>query len=115
MLGLLSVINTNDPDLTSLSLGIDLTIVGLSLSSTDSLYKTFGSPWSDELAKGELEYCSPTCYYAKTPPPLHVSFYVVVLFADMNGVLEEYMIYQICYCGYSNYISLKFSYQPCFM
>ncbi|XP_042426144.1 probable NOT transcription complex subunit VIP2 [Zingiber officinale] len=71
MLGLLSVINMNDPDLTSLSLGIDLTTVGLSLSSTDSLYKTFGSPWSDEPAKGELEYCSPTCYYAKTPPPLH--------------------------------------------
>ncbi|KAG6501893.1 hypothetical protein ZIOFF_041777 [Zingiber officinale] len=58
--------------LTSLSLGIDLTTVGLSLSSTDSLYKTFGSPWSDEPAKGELEDCSPTCYYAKTPPPLHV-------------------------------------------
>ncbi|XP_042451381.1 probable NOT transcription complex subunit VIP2 isoform X2 [Zingiber officinale] len=71
MLGLLSVINTNDPDLTSLALGIDLTTVGLSLSSTDSLYKTFGSPWSDEPAKGELEYCIPTCYYAKTPPPLH--------------------------------------------
>lgn len=27
---------------------------------------------------------------------------------------QEYMTYQICYCGCSNYISPNFSYQPCF-
>ncbi|WOL04597.1 putative NOT transcription complex subunit VIP2 isoform X1 [Canna indica] len=69
--GLLSVIRMNDPDLTSLALGIDLTTLGLNLNSSDNLYKTFGSPWSDEPAKGEPEYCIPTCYYSKPPPPLH--------------------------------------------
>ena len=72
LLGLLSVIRMNDPDLTSLALGIDLTTLGLNLNSTDNLYKTFASPWSDEPAKGEPEYCIPSCYYAKPPPPLQV-------------------------------------------
>ncbi|KAG6517522.1 hypothetical protein ZIOFF_020914 [Zingiber officinale] len=76
-------------NLTSLSLGIDLTTVGLSLSSTDSLYKTFGSPWSDEPAKGELEYCSPTCYYAKTPPPLHLSTLFYVFYRMLEKVVME--------------------------
>ncbi|XP_038980791.1 probable NOT transcription complex subunit VIP2 [Phoenix dactylifera] len=70
LLGLLSVIRTNDPDLTSLALGIDLRRLGLNLNSSDNLHKTFGSPWSDEPAKGEPEYCIPTCYDAKQPPPL---------------------------------------------
>ncbi|KAG1371419.1 putative NOT transcription complex subunit VIP2 [Cocos nucifera] len=74
LLGLLSVIRMNDPDLTSLALGIDLTTLGLNLNSSDNLHKTFGSPWSDEPAKGDPEYCIPACYYAKQPPPLQVCF-----------------------------------------
>ncbi|RWW06759.1 hypothetical protein BHE74_00007690 [Ensete ventricosum] len=58
--GLLSVIRMYDPDLTSLALGIDLTTLGLNLNSSENLYKTFGSPWSDEPAKGEPDYCIPT-------------------------------------------------------
>lgn len=77
--GLLSVIRRNDPDLTSLALGIDLTTLGLNLNSTENLHKTFGSPWSDEPAKGDPEYSVPQCYYAKQPPPLSVSFFVVLL------------------------------------
>lgn len=73
LLGLLSVIRLNDLDLSSLALGIDLTTLGLNLNSTDTLYKTFGSPWSEEPAKGEPEFCVPPCYYAKPPPELHVS------------------------------------------
>lgn len=74
LLGLLSVIRMNDPDLTSLALGIDLTTLGLNLNSTDNLHKTFGSPWSNEPAKGEPQCTVPECYYAKQPPVLHVSF-----------------------------------------
>ncbi|GAA0147501.1 general transcription factor [Lithospermum erythrorhizon] len=71
MLGLLSVIRMSDPDLTSLALGIDLTTLGLNLNSTENLHKTFGSPWSDESAKGDPEFVVPRCYYAKQPPPLN--------------------------------------------
>lgn len=73
LLGLLSVIRMSDPDLTSLALGIDLTTLGLNLNSTENLHKTFGSPWSDEPAKGDPEFSVPQCYYAKQPPALHVS------------------------------------------
>ncbi|BBH04872.1 NOT2 / NOT3 / NOT5 family [Prunus dulcis] len=72
LLGLLSVIRMSDPDLTSLALGIDLTTLGLNLNSTENLHKTFGSPWSDEPAKGDPEFSVPQCYYAKQPPALHV-------------------------------------------
>lgn len=64
----------NDPDLSSLALGIDLTTLGLNLNSPDNLHKTFGSPWSDEPVKGEPEHVVPECYYSKSPPPLHVRF-----------------------------------------
>ncbi|KAG4979819.1 hypothetical protein JHK85_033777 [Glycine max] len=72
LLGLLSVIRMSDPDLTSLALGIDLTTLGLNLNSSENLHKTFGSPWSDESAKGDPEFTVPQCYYAKQPPALHV-------------------------------------------
>lgn len=79
LLGLLSVIRMSDPDLTSLALGIDLTTLGLNLNSTENLHKTFGSPWSDEPAKGDPEFSVPQCYYAKQPPALHVSYIFFVL------------------------------------
>ncbi|KAM3374101.1 putative NOT transcription complex subunit VIP2 isoform X1 [Capsicum galapagoense] len=75
MLGLLSVIRMSDPDLTSLALGIDLTTLGLNLNSAENLHKTFGSPWSDEPAKGDPEFTVPQCYYAKQPPPLNQAYF----------------------------------------
>ncbi|KAK9940344.1 hypothetical protein M0R45_017010 [Rubus argutus] len=75
LLGLLSVIRMSDPDLTSLALGIDLTTLGLNLNSTENLHKTFGSPWSDEPAKGDPEFSVPQCYYAKQPPSLHQGYF----------------------------------------
>ncbi|XP_054815545.1 probable NOT transcription complex subunit VIP2 isoform X4 [Prosopis cineraria] len=75
LLGLLSVIRMSDPDLTSLALGIDLTTLGLNLNSSENLHKTFGSPWSDEPAKGDPEFTVPQCYYAKQPPALHQSYF----------------------------------------
>ncbi|KAG2673616.1 hypothetical protein I3843_13G087800 [Carya illinoinensis] len=80
LLGLLSVIRMSNPDLTSLALGIDLTTLGLNLNSTENLHKTFGSPWSDEPAKGDPEFTVPQCYYAKQPPALHVSCFYHFLF-----------------------------------
>ncbi|EXC04349.1 putative NOT transcription complex subunit VIP2 [Morus notabilis] len=75
LLGLLSVIRMSDPDLTSLALGIDLTTLGLNLNSTENLHKTFGSPWSDEPAKGDPEFNVPQCYFAKQPPALHQGYF----------------------------------------
>ncbi|KAL4365436.1 hypothetical protein AHAS_Ahas07G0105900 [Arachis hypogaea] len=38
---------------------IGLTTVGLNLNSSENLHKTFGSPWSDEPAKGDPEFNVP--------------------------------------------------------
>lgn len=75
MKGVLDVIRMTDHDLSTLALGMDLTVLGLNLNSTDTLYKTFGSPWSEEPLKGDPEYSVPSCYYAKQPPPLQVSMF----------------------------------------
>ncbi|KAL8115683.1 putative NOT transcription complex subunit VIP2 isoform X1 [Apium graveolens] len=75
LLGLLSVIRMSDPDLSSLALGIDLTTLGLNLNSAENLHKAFGSPWSDDPAKGDPEFTVPQCYYAKQPPSLYQVYF----------------------------------------
>ena len=70
LLGLLSVIRMQDPDLTTLALGTDLTMLGLNLNSTDSLWKTFASPWADAPAAGEPELSLPECFLTQQPPRL---------------------------------------------
>lgn len=94
LLGLQSVLRMNDPDLTSLALGIDLTTLGLNLNSSENLYKTFGSPWSDEPAKGDPEFTVPQCYYAKQPPPLQVSHFSLLCFASLLDAIV--LIYFRC-------------------
>ena len=79
LLGLLSLIRLKEPGPTALALGIDLTSLGLNLNSQDNLYKTFGSPWSNEPAKGEPDYQIPACFSAEPPPPLQVSFLTFLL------------------------------------
>ncbi|KAJ6371484.1 hypothetical protein OIU77_001898 [Salix suchowensis] len=93
LLGLLSVIRMNDPDLTSLALGIDLTTLGLNLNSTENLHKTFGSPWSEEPAKGDPEFNVPKCYYAKPPPPLDVSLFLLLFFILLQFNLNHVVPY----------------------
>jgi hypothetical protein len=74
LLGLLGLMRLKEPGPTSLALGIDLTTLGLNLNSQDNLYKTFGSPWSNEPAKGEPDYQIPACFCAEPPLALQVSF-----------------------------------------
>jgi CCR4-NOT transcription complex subunit 2 len=47
LLGLLSVIRLADSDRNFLALGSDLTLLGLNLGTTEQIYGTFASPWSD--------------------------------------------------------------------
>lgn len=83
LLGLLSVIRGNDPNLTSLAMGMDLTTLGLNLlSPPGDLHKKFSSPWSDEPAKGESEFCIPTCYNSKPPPTFKVERLLILPLID---------------------------------
>ncbi|KAK3155463.1 hypothetical protein QOZ80_2BG0203590 [Eleusine coracana subsp. coracana] len=75
LMGLMGVIRMNDTELCSLALGLDLTTLGLNLNSPDNLYKTFGSPWSNEPAKGDPEFHIPSCYFAEPPQPLQPALF----------------------------------------
>jgi len=70
LLGLLNVIRMTNKNLNTLSLGTDLTTLGLNLNSTDCLYNTFISPFADS-PKKDPEYFLPRCYYIQAPlqPP----------------------------------------------
>ncbi|KAJ3669124.1 hypothetical protein LUZ60_011074 [Juncus effusus] len=90
LLGLLPLIRGNEPDLATLALGIDLTSLGLNLNSPENLYKTFGSPWSAEPAKGEPEFHIPTCYTTEQPPPLQT-----LHFGKFQSVTLFYIFYSM--------------------
>jgi CCR4-NOT transcription complex subunit 2 len=47
-MGLLGVIRMTDNDLNTLSLGCDLTTLGLNLNTSDKLYNSFLSPWQEQ-------------------------------------------------------------------
>eukprot|EP00007_Cunea_sp_BSH-02190019_P004178 CAMPEP_0174229996 /NCGR_PEP_ID=MMETSP0417-20130205/835_1 /TAXON_ID=242541 /ORGANISM="Mayorella sp, Strain BSH-02190019" /LENGTH=470 /DNA_ID=CAMNT_0015307613 /DNA_START=57 /DNA_END=1466 /DNA_ORIENTATION=- len=68
LLGLLSVIQYTDQDLNTLALGVDLTTLGLNLSSSTSLYSTFASPFADKPTRRSPEYHLPLCYYIPMQP-----------------------------------------------
>lgn len=64
-MGLLGVIRMQDPDLTTLALGTDLTGLGLHLNSPENVYSTFASPWAEQPLKAEPEFLvSSHCLYA---------------------------------------------------
>ena len=56
LMGLLGVIRMQDPDLTTLALGTDLTGLGLHLNSPENVYSTFASPWAEQPLKAEPEF-----------------------------------------------------------
>jgi len=62
LMGLLSVIRMTDPDMTTLALGLDLQTLGLNLNATESLHRTFASPWSEESRAAALDPALPACY-----------------------------------------------------
>lgn len=73
LLGLLSMIKSSDPDLSMLSMGLDLQTFGLNLNSSDPLYSSFITPWSENNAlaasRVEPEFTLPSCYNVQPPPP----------------------------------------------
>ncbi|GAC93357.1 hypothetical protein PHSY_000922 [Pseudozyma hubeiensis SY62] len=73
LLGLLSLIKSSDPDLSMLSMGVDLQTFGLNLNQSDPLHPSFITPWSENnmLASSRIEpeFTLPSCYNVQPPPP----------------------------------------------
>ncbi|CAK0780069.1 hypothetical protein CVIRNUC_004928 [Coccomyxa viridis] len=83
LMGLLGVIRMQDPDLTTLALGTDLTGLGLHLNSPENVYSTFASPWAEQPLKPEPEFLVPDCYRhspARLQPGYLSKFQVDTLF-----------------------------------
>eukprot|EP00761_Pharyngomonas_kirbyi_P008611 gb/GECH01008623.1/.p1 GENE.gb/GECH01008623.1/~~gb/GECH01008623.1/.p1 ORF type:complete len:512 (+),score=108.65 gb/GECH01008623.1/:1-1536(+) len=87
--GLLSVIRMTDPNLNILTLGLDLTTLGLNLNSPEYLYTTFASPWSEESPKIQPEFRIPQCYFMQ-PPPLKME-----QFQELNLETLFYIFYSM--------------------
>lgn len=59
MIGLLAFLRAaeTDPSLASVTLGTDLTALGLKISASEKLYPSFAGPWSDQPLKVyEIDY-----------------------------------------------------------
>eukprot|EP01080_Neovahlkampfia_damariscottae_P008834 gene8834-782_t len=74
LMGLLNIIKVGDKDLNLLSLGFDLTTLGLNLNSPEYLYSTFASPWNDNPTRIQPEFSIPKCYFLQNPLPLNKHF-----------------------------------------
>ncbi|GJJ76197.1 CCR4-NOT transcription complex subunit 2 [Entomortierella parvispora] len=86
LFGMLGVIRMADQDSTTLTLGRDLTTLGLSLNSADPLYGTFASPWFEVPASSdvEAEFHVPACYNVQPPPSAQ---------AKLSSVMDETLFY----------------------
>ncbi|KAL0797478.1 hypothetical protein Bca101_052652 [Brassica carinata] len=72
MLGLVGVLNGSNPDATTLAIGMDLTDMGLDMTSKEDIFKTFASPWANEPLKDDPnEFTLPQCYNEIQRPTPH--------------------------------------------
>ena len=99
LMGLLNVIRMTDPNLTTLALGTDLTMLGLNLNSSEPLYTNFSPPWLDSAPRvHELEMLIPACYNQHTAGRAHPAMFskfqhetLFYIFYSMPG--EEAQLY----------------------
>jgi CCR4-NOT transcription complex subunit 2 len=97
LMGLLDVIRYTDKDINTLALGTDLTTFGLNLNSSDSLFPSFSSPFTDTAQVPEPQFNTPACYMMH-PPSLkseHLSkFQIETLFYMFYAMPKD--ILQAC-------------------
>jgi len=114
LLGLLSIIRMTDADRNALALGSDLTALGMNLNSSDKLYSTFASPWSESPTAREPQYQLPMCYYMQ-PPALktgHLSKFQLetlfyIFYALPKDVLQAYAAQELYSREWRYHVDLK--------
>ena len=114
LLGLLSVIRMTDADRNALALGSDLTALGMNLNSSDKLYSTFASPWSESPTTKDPQYQLPMCYYTQPPAlktghlckfQLETLFYI--FYAFPKDVLQAHAAQELYSREWRYHIDLK--------
>lgn len=73
LIGLVSLLKTQDPDVAMLTLGHNLQSLGMNLEAAESLHPSFVTPWSQDAALASMQiepaYQLPSCYNVQPPPP----------------------------------------------
>ena len=73
LVGLVSLIKMQDPDLSMLTMSNNLQTLGMDLGSLESLYSSFVTPWTQDpsaaSAQVEAAFHLPSCYNVQAPPP----------------------------------------------
>lgn len=114
LLGLLKVLRSGDANRNMLSLGVDLTTLGLSLNTKSSLHPTFNLPWTDRPVAKESEYNLPDCY--KTPhPPLRTGHFkkftletlVYIFYSMPRDILQAYAAQELYRRGWRFHQELR--------
>lgn len=71
LLNLQGTLKAQDPDLTALSVGTDLTTLGLDLNASSELHKTLASPFAEKQppngGHSEVDLKTPACYTQQAP------------------------------------------------
>lgn len=73
LMGLVSLLKTQDPDVAMLTMGHNLQSLGMNLDSAENLHSSFVTPWSQDPAMASMQvepaYQLPSCYNVQPPPP----------------------------------------------
>lgn len=102
MIGLLTFIRAaeTEPNLVTLALGSDLTTLGLNLNSPESLYQTFGSPFSDSP-------CRPHEIDFNVPPEYRINSYIREKLASIKlGRYGEDVLFYLYYTNEGDVLQL---------
>ncbi|CAB3980098.1 CCR4-NOT transcription complex subunit 2-like, partial [Paramuricea clavata] len=102
MIGLLTFIRAaeTEPNLVTLALGSDLTTLGLNLNSPESLYQTFGSPFSDSP-------CRPHEIDFNVPPEYRINSYIREKLAPFKlGRYGEDVLFYLYYTNEGDVLQL---------
>ncbi|KAL3670012.1 hypothetical protein V7S43_005384 [Phytophthora oleae] len=98
LLGMLhTIIRPSNDSKKNLAMGCDLTSLGLNLNSTEPLYPTFASPWSEEQLTKEPQFSLPMCYYNQPPvlktthlSKFHLETLFFIFYSMPKDVLQAY-------------------------
>eukprot|EP01013_Petalomonas_cantuscygni_P007471 TRINITY_DN1940_c0_g1_i2.p1 TRINITY_DN1940_c0_g1~~TRINITY_DN1940_c0_g1_i2.p1 ORF type:complete len:339 (+),score=35.80 TRINITY_DN1940_c0_g1_i2:240-1256(+) len=75
--GLVDIIKmTSDSEAFPLTLGYDLSTLGLNISSKEPYwFKTFACPWANTQVRVQPQFRIPQCFVSRPPPPVHPSMF----------------------------------------
>ncbi|WFD07646.1 transcriptional regulator [Malassezia vespertilionis] len=100
LVGLVSLIKTQDSDMSMMTMGSNLQSLGMNLDTASALSSTFVTPWSQDQSLASLQvepaYHLPSCYNVQPPPPAQTKIasfsdetLLFIFYSTPRDVLQE--------------------------